>query len=68
MQQLEPSEDIETFLKLYEQQPVFDKRLESLLGQKINFMNVRADQSDQVRKLVKFCENIFKSACERLVQ
>lgn len=62
------SEDIETFLQQYEALPQFDKRFEQSLVAKLNFMNTNPDQQEQTKKLVKYCDNVFSSACERMVQ
>ena len=63
----DPNEDIEAYLKQYESLQIFDKKFEHHLSQKITFMNSRPDQGEQIKKLVKFCEIIFKAVCERMI-
>lgn len=63
---IDVQEDIETYLRQYEQLPQFTKAFEQHLVAKLNHMNQSSDSQEQIKKLVKFCENVFKSACERL--
>jgi hypothetical protein len=64
---LDPSDEIEAFLKVFEGLQVFERKFEQILAQKISSMNEKPSESiEQGKKLAKFCENIFLSACERL--
>ena len=66
---LDPTEDIEAYLKQFETTPTFDRNFEKQLLIKLQHMIQRPDRAfDQIKKLTQFCENLFQSVCERLSQ
>lgn len=67
------NDDIEAYLKVYENLTSFEKAFEKSLGLKLQSLSAppptkeaAPSHNEQLKKLIQFCENVFYSLCERL--